>query len=88
MEEEEQQGHGHVGVTAESTTTILARESRHEAGTMSTLTERGQTSDKVNRLSPRLDVFFSEDLPSSRLATPPLDRQGVMLSSLVQGGRF
>ena len=48
MEEEEQQGHGHVGVTAESTTTILARESRHEAGTMSTLAERGHTSDKVS----------------------------------------
>lgn len=51
MEEEEQQGHGHVGVTAESTTTILARESRHDAGTMSTLGERGQTSDKVSTLA-------------------------------------
>ena len=40
MEEEEQQGHGHVGVTAESTTTILARESRHEAGKLCLLLPR------------------------------------------------
>ena len=41
MEEEEQQGHGHVGVTAESTTTILARESRHEAKLLCLLLPRG-----------------------------------------------
>ena len=57
MEEEEQQGHGHVGVTAESTTTILARESRHDAGTMSTLGERGQTSDKVRYSRPNWTFF-------------------------------